>query len=108
MVRNRYLARSISDAGWAKWATILEHQARKAGSTVVRMDARNTTQSCSDCGTKAKVRLGLRDRVFCCQSCGLVLDRDRNAARNLDPGRAEPGESDDGSKTTMPVGTVAA
>jgi putative transposase len=108
MVRNRHLARSIADAGWAEWATILEHQARKAGSTVVRMDARNTTQTCSGCGTKAKVRLGLKDRVFCCQSCGLVMDRDRNAARNLDPGRTEPGESDDGSKTIVPVGTAAA
>lgn len=108
MVRNRHLARSISDAGWAEWATILEHQARKADSTVVRFDAKNTTQTCSDCGTKAKVRLELKDRVFCCWSCGLVLDRDRNAARNLDPGGADPGESDDGGKTAVPAGTAAA
>lgn len=108
MARNHHLARSISDTGWSEWALILEHQARKAGSEVVRMDPRNTTQMCSDCGTKAKVRLGLRDRVFCCQECGLVLDRDRNAARNLNPGRAGPGVGVDGSKTVPPAGVTAA
>ena len=108
MVRNHHLARSISDAAWVEWARILEHQARKAGSEVVRMDPRNTSQTCSECGTKAKAKLGLSDRTFCCPTCGLVLDRDRNAARNLNPGRAGPGVGDDGSKSVNPAGKTAA
>lgn len=108
LLANHCLARAIADAGWGEFVSILEHQARKAGSEVVRMDPRNTSQTCSGCRTKAKSRLELADRVFCCHNCGLVLDRDRNAARNLDPGRAEPGVGDDGNKTLVPAGAEAA
>lgn len=108
MVRNRHLARSIGDAGWGDFLSTLEWQARKAGREVVRLDPRNTTQNCSGCGTKAKCRLGLADRTFRCDECGLVLDRDRNAARNLNPGWAVPGIGVDGSKTLVPAGTEAA
>ncbi len=93
------LNRSLSDAGWGLFVTALEWQAKKAGHEVVRRHARNTTQNCSDCGTKAKSPLGLKQRTFECSECGLVLDRDRNAARNLNPGWAVPGAPADGSKT---------
>ncbi len=103
MLANRTLARAISDAGWGEFLAVLAWQARKAGREVVRLDPRNTTQNCSACGTKAKCRLGLADRTFNCDACGLVLDRDRNAARNLNPGWAVPGVGVDGSK---PLGSV--
>jgi putative transposase len=109
MVRNRHLARAIHDAGWGGFLAVLDWQARKAGHEVVRLDPRNTTQTCSGCGAKAKHRLGLADRIFACSECGLVEDRDRNAARNLNPNRRDkPGAGVDGHKTTVPAGTEAA
>jgi len=109
MVRNRHLARAIHDAGWGEFLAVLDWQARKAGHEVVRLDPRNTTQTCSGCGAKAKHRLGLADRIFACNECGLIEDRDRNAARNLNPNRQDkPGAGVDGDKTLVPVGTEAA
>ena len=109
MVRNRHLARAIHDAGWGEFLHVLAWQARKAGHEVVRLDPRNTTQTCSACGAKAKHRLGLADRIFACSECGLVEDRDRNAARNLNPNRRDkPGAGVDGTKTLVPAGTEAA
>ena len=78
----------------------------------VRLDPRNTSQTCSECGAKAKHRLGLADRTFVCAECGLVLDRDRNAARNLNPDRWDKtvrvGQGVDGRKPKVPAGTLAA
>ena len=112
MVRNRHLARSISDAGWGDFLNVLAWQARKAGHEVVRLNPRYTTQTCSGCGAKTKHRLGLADRTFVCSECGLVEDRDRNAARNLNPDRwgksVRVGQGVDGSKTLVPAGTEAA
>jgi putative transposase len=112
MVRNRHLARAISDAGWGDFLAVLAWQARKAGHEVVRLDPRNTSQTCSGCGAKAKHHLGLADRTFLCEECGLVEDRDRNAARNLNPDRWDKsvrvGQGVDGRKTLVPAGTEAA
>jgi putative transposase len=102
------LNRAIHDAGWGQFLRALEWHARKSGHEVVRINPRNTTQTCSDCGVKAKQRIGLADRIFNCD-CGLVLDRDRNAARNLNPNRlGNTGVGIDGSKTKVPAGTAAA
>ncbi|HSS08293.1 MAG TPA: transposase, partial [Acidimicrobiales bacterium] len=112
------LNRSIADAGWAHFRAVLAWQAAKAGKQVVVLPARDSTQRCSHCGAKAKPRIELSDRVFRCRCCGLVMDRDRNAARNLNPDRlgpdggTEPSRSnpagDDGSKTKVPAGVEAA
>jgi len=87
-------------------------EARKVGHQIVRLDPRHTTQTCSGCGAKAKHRLGLADRTFWCDGCGLVEDRDRNAARNLNPDRWDKsvrvGQGVDGRKTLVPAGTEAA
>ena len=109
LLANRRLARAISDAGWRQFVEALDWQAAKAGHQVIRIDPRNTTQTCSGCGTKAKSPLGLADRIFACTDCGLVLCRDRNAARNLNPDRQDKtGVGADGTKTLVPVGTEAA
>jgi putative transposase len=109
MLANRHLARSISDAGWGQFLATLNWHARKCGHAVVRLDPRNTTQTCSKCGVKAKQRLELADRIFACDECGLVDGRDRNAARNLNPNRqGKTGEGVDGVKTRVPAGTLAA
>jgi putative transposase len=110
--RKAGLNRSIADAGWGQFLNILDWQLRKVGHQMTRLDPRNTTQTCSGCGTKAKGRLGLADRTFACDNCGLVLDRDRNAAHNLNPNRWDKtvrvGQGVDGSKPKIPAGTLAA
>ena len=74
------LAKQVHDAGWAQFTTILRAKAESAGREVVAVDPRGTSQECSGCG--AVVKKGLGVRVHAC-SCGLVLDRDTNAAINI-------------------------
>ncbi len=88
LVRNHHLAKSIaksiSDAGWAQFRTILEAKAACAGRRVVAVPARYTSQDCSGCGDRVPKSLSVRTHV--CTNCGLVLDRDdrdENAARNI-------------------------
>ena len=70
MVRNRYLAKSISDAGWAQFRAILEAKAACAGRRVIAVPAQYTSQDCSGCG--ARVPKSLSERTHVCTSCGLV------------------------------------
>jgi putative transposase len=81
MVRNRHLAKSISDAGWAQFRSILEAKAAYAGRRVVAVPPAYTSQDCSGCGERVPKSLSVRTHV--CPSCGLVMDRDENAARNI-------------------------
>jgi putative transposase len=74
------LAKSILDAAWGQFLNVLTYKAENAGAKVVRVAPRNTSQECSGCG--ATVPKTLSDRVHAC-SCGLTLDRDVNAARNI-------------------------
>jgi putative transposase len=116
----RGLNRSVADAGWSQFRRLLQWQATKAGTVVVVLPAKNTTQKCSCCGAIAKPRIELSDRIFACRACGLVLERDRNAARNLNPDRvgtpvggSEPTGAaapvgDDGRKPRVPAGILAA
>src|SRR5262249_8744284 len=79
--RNRYLARSISHARWAQFRTILTCTAAWAGKRVVAVLAQYSSQGCSGCGERVRKTLSVRTQV--CPSCGLVMDRDENAARNI-------------------------
>jgi putative transposase len=81
MVRNSHLAKSISDAGWAAFRTILEGTAAYAGRRVIAVPPAFTTQDCSGCGERVSKSLSVRTHV--CPACGLVLDRDGNAAKNI-------------------------
>jgi putative transposase len=81
MVRNRHLSKSISDAGWAQFRTLLEGKAVYAGRRVVAVPPAYTSQDCSGCGARVQKSLSVRTHI--CPSCGLVLDRDENAARNI-------------------------
>lgn len=79
------LAKPVNDAAWATFFEILAYKAESAGREVVLVDARGTTQECSGTmpdGTRclAVVPKTLRDRTHACPVCGLVMDRDRNAA----------------------------
>ncbi len=75
------LARDVNDASWAKFISMLHYKAERAGARIVEVDARNSSRDCSSCGTT--VLKGLHDRVHNCARCGLVIDRDLNAARNV-------------------------
>lgn len=81
LVRNRHLAKSISDAGWYQFRRILEGKAEHTGRRVVAVPPAYTSQDCSGCG--ARIQKSLSIRTHACTSCGLVLDRDENAARNI-------------------------
>lgn len=83
MLRNRHVARHIADAGWGTLRRMLEYKVdRRAGRLHVADRWFPSSKTCSTCGV-VKAKLSLRDRVFRCAGCGLVIDRDLNAARNL-------------------------
>jgi len=81
MVRNHCLAKSISDAAWNQLLQCITAKAAEAGRVAVAVNPRNTSKACSRCG--ALVEKTLSDRVHECPHCGLVLDRDHNAAINI-------------------------
>ncbi len=81
MTQNRRLALSAHDAGLGMFQRLLEYKAEEADIQVVAVDPRNTSQMCSGCGEL--VSKSLKVRTHRCPKCGLVLDRDVNAARNI-------------------------
>lgn len=81
MKRNKYLAKSISDASWARFLQQLIYKAEEAGVWVVEVNPKNTTQICSGCGNIVPKTLASRKHK--CPKCGLTIDRDINAARNI-------------------------
>jgi putative transposase len=76
------LNRSINDAGWAQFRSILEAKAEEAGRTVVSVNPRHTSQTCHECG---HVDAGNRvsQAEFLCRKCGHETHADINAARNI-------------------------
>jgi putative transposase len=88
LVRNPHLSKSISDAGWAAFRTILEAKVACAGRQVLAVPPASTRQDCSGVlpdGSRCPQRVAkcLSVRIHVCPSCGLVLDRDENAAVNI-------------------------
>jgi putative transposase len=81
MVKNHHLAKSISDAGWSGFLSILSFKAVEAGKTVIAVPAAFTSQACSGCGVL--VHKGLSVRWHLCPECGTSLHRDHNAALNI-------------------------
>ena len=82
MTKNHHLAKSILDASWNELIRQLTYKAEEAGSVVLLVDPRNTSKTCSRCGWIDE-NLTLEDRVFKCENCGLEMDRDVNAAKNI-------------------------
>ncbi len=73
--------KNIHDASWALFTNMLCYKAESAGSEIVFVDPRNTSKECSRCHSIASKSLW--ERTHQCSSCGLVLDRDVNAAINI-------------------------
>jgi putative transposase len=82
LVKNHHLAKSISDAGWGMFLTILAFKAACAGKRVIAVNPAYTSQACSGCGVL--VAKGLSVRWHNCPDCGTSLHRDHNAARNIE------------------------
>ncbi|MFF4260436.1 IS607 family element RNA-guided endonuclease TnpB [Streptomyces sp. NPDC001663] len=83
MLRNRRLARQIADAGFGEIRRQLAYKTRRNGCRIVTADRWfPSSKTCSGCGA-VKAKLPLHVRTYACDACGLVLDRDDNAARNL-------------------------
>jgi len=81
------LAKSVLDAGWSSFRKMLAYKAMRHGAQYVEVDERFTTQTCSNCGALPDSRprgiAGLGIREWECSECGVVHDRDRNAALNI-------------------------
>jgi putative transposase len=105
MVKNHHLAKSIADAGWSGFLSILSFKAAYAGKTVVAVPPAYTSQACSGCGVL--VSKGLSVRWHLCPECGTSLHRDHNAALNvLRLGQSAGGQPVQAS--TWPVGASVA
>jgi putative transposase len=82
MLKNRHLAKSIADAGWSEFASMLEYKARWYGVEILRCGRFDPSSKICECGyVNAGLTLDMREWV--CPRCGAVLDRDANAARNI-------------------------
>ncbi len=81
MVRNRKLAKSISDAAWSAFRQWLEYFGKVFGVVTVAVRPHYTSQNCSNCGKV--VNKSLSQRTHRCPHCGFVSDRDLNAAINI-------------------------
>ena len=90
LVQNRRLAKSIADASWSSFVSILGNKAEEAGCRVIKVPPRFTTQRCSACGET--VRKTLSVRIHRCDFCGHVEDRDVNAAKNILRAGMQPSE----------------
>lgn len=81
MTANHHLALSAHDAGLGEFQQLLRYKAEEAGTELVLVKPAYTSQVCSDCGVMVEKDLSIR--VHRCPHCGLELDRDINAARNV-------------------------
>lgn len=83
MVRNRRLAKAVSDASFGEFARLLEYKCAERGRTLVRVDRfYPSSKTCSACGHRLDA-LPLSVRSWDCPACGAHHDRDVNAARNI-------------------------
>ena len=81
MVGLRTLSKNIYDVAWNQLVQMTQNKAEEAGSRVILVDPYNTSQMCSGCGSIVKKDLNIR--IHKCPHCGLVADRDINAANNI-------------------------
>ncbi len=111
MIRNRRLARAIADAGMSSFLAKLEYKCLWYGAEYVKADRWfASSKLCSHCGWKNE-DLSLSDREWCCDGCGVLNDRDANAAENLAkwPGLSFPVSGrGDRVRPAMPAAVVEA
>jgi putative transposase len=81
MAKNHRLAQSIHNASWNRFIQMLSYKAESAGMKVIKVDPRNTSKECSNCGNIQDMPLSIRE--YNCSRCGMQLDRDINASINI-------------------------
>ena len=90
MVKNHRLARVVEDAAFAEFRRQLEYKTARTGARLHVIDRwYPSSKTCSNCGT-VKAKLSLSERVYHCDGCGLVIDRDVNAAINIQVAGSAP------------------
>ena len=90
MLKNRSLARSVSDAALGEFRRQLEYKTARSGAVPRVVDRWfASSKTCSGCGS-VKAKLSLSERTYMCEDCGLVLDRDLNAAINIQVAGSAP------------------
>ena len=90
MVKNRSLARSVSDAALGEFRRQLEYKTARTGAVLCVVDRWfPSSKTCSNCGV-VKAKLSLSERTFNCDACGLSIDRDLNAAINIQVAGSAP------------------
>jgi len=77
----RCINKSISDVAWRQFLNFLEFKAEWAGKRTIKINPVFTSQNCSRCGNRQKLKLS--DRIYHCPCCSLSLNRDVNAAKNI-------------------------
>lgn len=83
MSRSLHLGKSVMDLGWGMFTTWLAHECEKYDTFLMKADKWfASSKTCNECGSKNEF-LKLSDREWVCPSCGCLIDRDLNAARNL-------------------------
>lgn len=83
LMKNKYLAKSIADSKWYEFRRQILYKVELYGIEVVLADRfYPSSKTCSHCGSYKK-DLKLNDRIYICNECGLIIDRDINAAINL-------------------------
>jgi len=81
MMQSSYNAKNMADASWGRFVQFLCYKAESAGCKVEKINPKNTTKQCSNCGNIQKMPLWIR--TYKCSSCGFEIDRDLNSAINI-------------------------
>ena len=90
MVKNHHLAKAISDASFFELRRQLEYKTAKTGARLHFVDRwYPSSKTCSNCGS-VKAKLSLTERIYKCEHCGLAIDRDLNAAINIQVAGSAP------------------
>lgn len=79
--KGRGMRKSIMDVAWSQFISLTIGKAEEAGRVVILVNPRDTSKMCSHCGKKVEKKLS--ERTHSCPHCGLVMDRDANAALNI-------------------------
>lgn len=83
MLKNRHLSDAIQEQGFYRFIQYMKYKSEKYGIKFIQADRfYPSSKTCSCCG-HIKSDLKLSDRIYCCDNCGLIIDRDKNASINL-------------------------
>ena len=84
MIKNHKLAKAIADVSWSEFRRMLEYKANWYGREIIVAPSNYaSSQLCSGCGNKSSQTKDLSCRTYICPVCGMIMDRDINASKNL-------------------------